>query len=57
MTKEAAARAVASIAGEMSLALIRPVTDVAVVQRWIDTLRRVADALQARVGAPVREQQ
>lgn len=50
MTKEAAAKAVAAISGEMALALIRPVTDRGVVQRWIDTLRGVADALQARIG-------
>lgn len=45
------AREVARIAGEMSLALLRPGQAGAdQVQRWIDGLRRVADALQARIG-------
>lgn len=49
MTKEQMHRAVASVAGEMALGLARPVTDVAVVRGWVDKLRRVADALQARL--------
>jgi hypothetical protein len=52
VTKEGMARLVAQVAGEMSLALLRPGSAGSdQVQRWIDTLRRVADALQARLGA------
>jgi hypothetical protein len=50
VTKEAMARQVAQVAGEMALALVRPVTDAARVRKWVDQLRRVADALEARIG-------